>query len=304
MNRSMFFRTGGSALMITLWCVAVLSITVLAVARMVQNDVEDAGRMNRNFAARELALTGVALGMHPKIEPWDPLLTQQLADGGRLRVNVMSEAARLDINRVLREKERTMLKRLFQNWGAEPLEASTAIDSLVDWVDKDELRMNNGAEKPDLERLPQYSIPANRDFRSVAEMEKVRGMDRIAALKPDWAEYFTVNGGRRIDLQDASIDVMRAGGLSEDQAKQVELVRRGADKTHRTKDDLRIKNAQEFLRKIGLPEAQLQFVQANFSAGSGPTRIESRADVGGTEYRIVAVAGKGGENSLVSWDEQ
>ncbi len=44
-------------------------------------------------------------------------------------------------------------------------------------------------------------------------------MDEIAALKPDWADYFTVNGNRRIDLQDASIDVMQAGGPTSREAR-------------------------------------------------------------------------------------
>jgi type II secretory pathway component PulK len=294
----------GSALLLALWCVAVLSITVLAVARMVQSDVDDASRQNRRFEARELALTGIALGMHPKIEAWDPLLAQSFSAGSKLRVRVMSESAKLDINRMLKEKDHTTLKKLFEIWGAEQQVVSATVDSLVDWTDADDLRSLNGAEKDDLVKFPQYSIPANRDFHSVSEMEKVRGMDRIAALKPDWAEYFTVNGGRRIDLQDASIDVMRAGGLSEDQAKQIDQVRRGADKEMQTKDDLKIKNLTEFLRQVGLSDQQVQAVQSKFGAGMGPTRIESRATVGGTEYRIVVVATRGGgENSLIAWDE-
>jgi type II secretory pathway component PulK len=304
MNAASMRISRGSALLLSLWCVAVLSITVLAVARLVQNDVEDASRENKRFEARELALSGIALGMHPKIDPWDPLLMQQFPDHSRLRVRVISESARLDINRMLKEKDQATLSKLFDVWGAEPMEVSTAVDSLVDWIDANDLRQNNGAEKSDLERLPQYSIPANRDFHSVEEMEKVRGMDRIAALKPNWAEYFTVNGGRRIDLQDASIDVMRAGGLSVEQAKQVDLVRRGVDKEPQTRDDLKIKNATEFLRKIGLPELQLEAVQSKFNAGAGPMRIESRAELGGLEYRIVVIASRGGgENSLIAWDE-
>ncbi|MGH8046235.1 MAG: general secretion pathway protein GspK, partial [Chthoniobacterales bacterium] len=186
-----FHPAAASALLLSLWCVAVLSITVLSVATLVQNDVDDASRENRRFEARELALTGIALGMHPKIDPWDPLLSQQFPGGSKLRVRVISESARLDINRMLKEKDHKTLKKLFEIWGAEPMESSTAVDSLVDWMDADDLRQNNGAEKDDLEKFPQYSIPANRDFHSVEEMEKVKGMDRIAALKPNWAEYFT-----------------------------------------------------------------------------------------------------------------
>lgn len=298
------FRKDASALLLSLWCVAVLSITVLAVARLVQQDVDDAGRENRRFEARELALSGIALGMHPKIDVWDPLLNQQLADGSKLRVRVVSESARVDINRALREKDRRTMRKLFQIWGADQTVVDATVDSLADWVDPDDNRQNNGAEKADLEKFPQYSIPANRDFHSVDEMAKVRGMDRIAALKPDWASYFTVNGGRRIDLQDAPIDVLRAGGLSEDQARQVDAVRRGADKIAQTRDDLKIKNVTEFLRKIGVSEVQMQDIQGRFSTGSGPVRIDSRAEVGRVSYQVVVIASKSsGDNSLIAWEE-
>lgn len=303
-RRAFLHFRAASALLLAMWCVAVLAITVLSVATLVQRDVDDAGLENRRFEARELALTGVALGSNSKIESWDPLLRQRFADGSSLRVKVVSESSRLDINRVLREKDHPTLKKLFQIWGADERVVSATVDSLVDWVDKDDLRSMNGAEKDDLIKFPQYSIPANRDFYSVSEMEKVRGMDRIAALKPDWAEYFTVNGSRRIDLQSAPVDILRAGGLSEEQAVQVDAVRRGEDKELGTKDDLKIKNTVEFLRRVGLSEAQMRQVQPRFGAGIEPTRIESRAKVGGTEYRIVVVASRGGgENAFISWDE-
>jgi general secretion pathway protein K len=285
--------------------VAVLSITVLAVARLVQTDVEEAALKNRRFEARELALTGVAYGMHPKIEPWDALLDQNLGNHRELHVRVLSEAARIDINRALKEKDQPTLRKLFEIWGAKDEEISVAVDSLVDWTDGDDLRLLHGAEKSDLINQTQYSLPANRDFHSVSEMERVRGMDIIAGLKPDWADYFTVNGNRRIDLQDASIDVMRAAGLSSEQARQVDQVRRGADREQQTKDDYKIKNVSQFLHTLGLSDPQVQVLQAKFGAGLSPVRISSRAKVGGTEYEIVVVATRSQEdNALIAWDEQ
>jgi type II secretory pathway component PulK len=300
--------TSASALLLVLWCVAVLSITILAVARMVQADVDESGLKNRRLEARELAMTGVAYGLHPKIDPWDPLLDEKLANGDRLRVREISEAARIDINAALKESRQATLRALFRNWGLDVDQISIVVDSLLDWTDPDNLPKLNGAERDSLERQTQYSLPANRDFRSVTEMEKVRGMDLVAAAKPNWADFFTVYGGRRLDLQDASIDVLRAaGGLSEDQAEMIDRVRRGPDGIAQTKDDFKIRNVGEFLEKVGLPELQAQTVAARFSAGMGPTRIQSTAKVGGTEYRIVAIAARGsggGSSVLVQWEEQ
>ncbi len=302
---SLRFSWEGSALLLAIWCVAVLSITVLAVARLVQSDVEEASLKNRRFEARELALTGVAYGMHPKIEVWDSLLNQKFGDGRELHVKVVSEATRIDINRALKENGQKTLRKLFEIWGAKDEAISIAVDSMVDWTDGDDLRQLHGAEKSELLNQTQYSIPANRDFHSVSEMERVRGMDGIAALKPDWADFFTVNGNRRIDLQDASMDVMRAGGLTAEQARQIIDVRRGADHEEHTRDDYKIKNVTEFLRRVGLADPQIQALQSKYGAGLGPSRIESRARVGRTDYEIVVVSTRGAEdNALIAWDEQ
>ncbi len=297
-----------SALLLALWCVAVLSVTVLAVAEMVANDVSDAGVQNRRFEGRQLALTGIAYGLNPKIEIWEPLLNQRLPDGSKLRVNVTSESARLDINKALREKEQRSLKALLKLWNVPPEKVSEIVDSLADWIDPDQFRSLNGAERDDLQRQNRYSLPANRDFRSVDEMEKVRGMDIVAAVKPDWANFFTVTGGRRLDLQEASLDVLRAvGGLSLDQARQVELARNGADRLPHTRDDVKIKNVAEFLQRLGIPQAQSTALQSRFSGAAGPSRIESRATVGGVDYTVIAVANRGtggGEVSLLTWEER
>lgn len=297
-----------SALLLVLWCVAVLSVTVLAVVQMVINDVDGAALENRRFEGRELALTGIAYGSSPKIEIWDPLLDQRYPDGSRLQVKVVSEAARLDINRLLREREQRTLRQLLRNWNVPPENVSAVVDSLVDWIDVDQFRSLNGAEREDLARQTRYSLPANRDFRSVAEMEKVRGMEFVAAAKPDWADTFTVHGGRRVDLQEASVDVLRAvGGLSIDQARAVELARNGPDRLPRTRDDVKIKNVAEFLERIGVSTAQLKLMQTRFGTGAGPTRIESRATVGGVDFTIVAVATRnssGGEGALLAWEER
>jgi general secretion pathway protein K len=298
---------GGSALLLSLWCVAVLSITVLAVARMVMADADDAGLRNRRFEARELALTGIAYGMHPKIEPWDLLLDQHFPDGSALRVRVTSEGSRLDINRMVKERGQRTLRKLFEIWKVPSESISMITDSLADWTDADDLRSLNGAEREQLAKQSQYSLPANRDFRSVTEMEKVRGMDVVAAAKPDWAKYFTVRGGRRIDLQEAEIDVMRAaGGLSVDQARQIDLARLGPDRLPQTKDDLKIKGVDQFLQKMGVSEPQRKQMGALFSAGTGPARIESKATVGGVDYTVIAIVarGGGGESPMLDWEER
>lgn len=295
-----------SAMILTLWCVAVLSITVIAVARMVERDVQVEGVQNRRFEARELALTGIAYGFEKKIMRWDSLLNQKLPDGSELHVREVSEASRLDINQMLREPEQLTLHRLFRIWGLEPDEIGMVIDSLVDWVDSDDFRMLNGAEKDDLANQNLYTIPANRDFYSVDEMERVRGMDLIAARKPDWRETFTVHGGRRVDIQDASLEILEVvGGMSPDMAIAIDQLRRGADGEPYTRDDFKIQDVGAVFDQLGFRGQQAEIAARRFGPASEPTRVESTAIVGGTPYRITAVVNRDarGDDGLILWQE-
>lgn len=295
----------GSAMLLTLWCVAVLSVTVLAVARMVQRDVDVEGLASRRFEARQLALTGVALGMNSKIQRWDPLMKQTFPNGFELKVRTVSEAARLNINRALKEPDQVTLRRLFNVWEIPPEEVGVIIDSLVDWIDADDLRMANGAERDDLLDQNRYSIPANRDFHSIAEMERVQGMDVVAAWKPDWREFFTVHGGRRVDLQDASVDMLQAvGDMPREVAEKIAELRLGADLEPDTEDDLKIEDVATFFQQLGFVGQRADAAVRRFSGRSEPTRIESTAEVGGTDYRIVAIVNReSGEGGLIGWEE-
>ncbi len=61
-------------------------------------------------------------------------------------------------------------------------------------------------------------------------MARVRGMDAVARAKPDWKDYFTVYGNGKIDIQDASADVLEAAGLTSTQAEAIIEVRNGGDR--------------------------------------------------------------------------
>ncbi len=124
----------------------------------------------------------------------------------------MGEASRLNINVLLADRNSQVLDRLFRLWGLSDEEVRIVTDSLGDWVDRDGLPRLNGAEREQLVGQDQYSLPENRNFRSVNEMARVRGMDAVARAKPDWKDYFTVYGNGKIDIQDASADVLEAAG--------------------------------------------------------------------------------------------
>lgn len=296
----------GAALLLTLWCVAIVAVTVVLTARIVDSDVESESARSRRFEARELALTGIAHGGNPKLERDCELFHQRLEDGSQLDVRVTSESARLNINLLLQQPDRLILKGLFKLWEVPPDEARVAIDSLIDWTDRDDLRQLNGAERQDLEGQTDYSLPQNRDFQSISEMRRVRGMDAIARYQPEWPIFFSVFSGERVDIQDVSSDVLCVtAGLSHSQAAQLVKLRNGSDGLPGTDDDLVIQTIDEVIPLLGLNDVQAEALRAGFVVGGEPTRIESTAIVGGTQHRISTVVNrKSAPPARMTWDEQ
>ncbi len=83
-------------------------------------------------------------------------------------------------------------------------------------------------------------------------MARVRGMDAVARAKPDWKDYFTVYGNGKIDIQDASADVLEAAGFTSTQAEAIIEVRNGGDRLPGTGDDTEIKDMNWVAEAAGI----------------------------------------------------
>ncbi len=311
----------GSALILTLWCVAILSVMIVTLARVVDADVDASSLATKRFEARELALTGLAFGLNPQVERGNALLRQRFENGDALDVAVTSESARINVNEVLADENDETLADLFELWEIPEELSRVAVDSLRDWVDENDLRSLNGAEEEDLFGQTRYSIPENRNFISVDEMERVRGMDEVIAQRPNWEDVFSVYSLEQLDVQDASLDVLRvAVGLSTEQAGRLIESRNGPDEEPQTDDDLIFENLDQVASVVGLSESQRQALNSRFAVGVEPTRIESVGTTGGVSYRITVIVerggaapnggaggggngGGGGADSILSWEE-
>lgn len=297
-----------SALLLTLWCVGILSLSIFVVVRLIEYDLDDERFESMRVEARQMALTGLALASHPQIERGNPLLRQQFPPDRTLEVTIESENARVNINRALEEPSSPLLKSIFTRWEVPDREISTIVDSLFDWVDEDDLRSLNGAEREDLENQSRYSIPQNRPFISVAEMERVRGMDLVAAQMPEWRRYFSVFSGEKLDIHDTPLDLLVAvGNLPESIATQWVEIRNGPDELAGTEDDIRLSNLTELRALLGLSETQLASLQQNFDVKPDPIRITSLATIGKVSYAISVVINQpeaGSSPEFLSWEEE
>ena len=101
------------ALPLVLWSIALLGGLVVLLAGVVGDWLESESRAERRFVARQMALSGVALGLNPAVKPGDPLLRRGSPDGEGFEVRLENEAAKIKLKTYLSSTcLSTMLKNL------------------------------------------------------------------------------------------------------------------------------------------------------------------------------------------------
>lgn len=247
-------REKGASLVAVLWLIGVLGLSILAVAKFVALDTQWAAAVIKSAAARNLAESGIAIASHPRIIDGDPLLTSldQETDSG-YKVQITWEEGLIPINQVLLLGKKDVLQRLFVAWGQNPDSASSLVDALADWVDKNDLVSLNGAESDAYSAAGKDGFPYNKPFASLGEMEWVLGMDQISSLKPDWRSYFTLWSNGQIDLNAAGPEVVFAASGGSDIARALEFVqhRNGNDLVVGTPDDNKFPSIAAALAFLG-----------------------------------------------------
>lgn len=297
----------GAVLFLVLWAVVVLSITLITVSRIVEWHLEAETLEQKRLEARQLALSGVAVGSHAQIEPKNDLLHRDFGDGRAWHVQITTENARLNINRLFLKDGLDVLRRFFRYWGLEDKEVEMVVDSLSDWVDADNLRRLNGAEAADIPLDSGWSRPENRPFLDVKEMERVRGMELVEAACPQWREFFSVHAGRKLDLQFVAPELIAAvTGIAIERAEKFVQVRDGEDGLPGTADDATLESMEDAMAVLGAVGEERLLLEQNFAIGQkGLRRIVSRGEVRGTNYTIevILAPSRGGPAQILSWRE-
>jgi general secretion pathway protein K len=288
----------GSALLLVLFAIILLSGLITATVQFVRIDVDEYGALNKDFRARQLAESGLAFGTNPKVENSDKALLEQRApDGGQFHVIISSESTKLNINAVLAANRDDLLEKLFGTWGVEEKVAQTAVDGLHDYLDK------QAPSQPSTANL--QSQPFGPQFRSVAEMSLVPEFTPIMKVQPNWMDYFTIWGDGKIDvnLADAST-IALVTGVSQATADNFVKYRWGPDGKPDTLDDRVYTSMDEVRAALGMSPDQFQLVQNLLTLNSEIDRIESTGIIAGYEKRIVVVTSRNAVPvTYLSWQE-
>ncbi len=171
----------GIALVVVLWVLTLLSVIAGALVFSSRTELQMAANLSSQARAEALADAGVHRAVHELARPitdlqrWkgDGLLRAWRYQGGELRVAILDESAKVDINAAPPQ----LLKGLFQALGMAEPEAMALADAVVDWRDTDDLRSLHGAEKAEYAAAGLGYGPANAPFETIEELRQVLGMN-------------------------------------------------------------------------------------------------------------------------------
>lgn len=274
-------RCRGMALLLILIVVMALALVVGALWESSGPGWEENTLDRARHQAGLLAESGLAVALHPEIEPGDAALRHEIAPGRGYEVRITSEEGRFPVNNLATEAWRLALVELFIQWGVGAADASIAADSLADWIDADSDALPNGAENPYYAGFQYEEYPPNAPFTSVEEMLFVNGMDRVARFQPNWRDYFTVHGIGLVDLNEAPWETVAAiTGTTSDSAINFAAARAGEDGVVGTLDDYRYEDSGEVQALLGLTDDEWTDISGFVTLVGGTRRIESTGRVG------------------------
>src|SRR5688500_5082544 len=241
----------GSALLLVLWALFLLTAAVVAYASVVLADLERAGRANRELEAKAMAHSGLVIVtasfqvLTAKIRTFE----EEVAPGLGVRARVEGEGARLPINLLVPTTPCSIRKNILAAWleqhGLPQLELERLIDCMRDWIDEDDLKEFNGQEAEGTYQ------PANKKFETVEEIARVFGAD-LLLRSPGWRDQLTVFE-TPIDLTSATEEVLSVLPSANPQGIAYFLkLRRGRDEVDGTIDDHVFKSVEEAFQSLSL----------------------------------------------------
>jgi len=320
------------AMVVVLWVIVVLSLLIGGFAFTMHVETQVTSFSRKELKADALARSGVEVArlqllVHDKTpaetdfdalnQRWalnqDAYLDQPLGDG-KLNVTVTDEQSRLPINQLTQEQ----LRRLAHLLDLDMAEADTVADSILDWIDGDDLHRLNGAETDYYNNLPIPYHAKNGPLDRIEELLLIQGVTptlynaRPATKKlparPGLKDILTTAPGEgRINVNTATPFVLQVMlGMDAPQAAAVIETRNGSDGILGTKDDHPFRNVDEFLAHFGPVEPELrQLWQKRITVKSTHFRVTATGEVGNVKRTIVVILVRtGNDYEILSWTPQ
>ena len=299
-------QSGGSALLLVLFTLLLISGLILSAISFLESGVDDYGALNHEFQARQLARSGLAFGLNPQVTNQDTaLLNQKFKPSGEFHVVISSESTKLNINSLLEQGRDDILQNLFLQWNVSLKAVNEAINGLKKWTNGNQEIQPVGTNAPQAapgqqvtqnnaqvgQNNQQPGIQLVRPFLAVSEMAEAPGFDAVIAAKPDWADYFTVWSDGTIDVNLADPHMISlVTGVTLATATQLVKHIWGPDGIPFTSDDQPYQNWNDVMLQLGMSSQQFQIVQNLLSLSSTVDRVDSTGVIGKYSATISVVA--------------
>lgn len=139
-------------------------------------------------------------------------------------VLISDESGKINVNKITDDTRASFVKFLVA-YRLEELVAETITDSILDWLDEDDLHRINGAEKGFYATLPEPYEPKNGPFESIEELTLVKGITpQIFGLLRD---HLTIYGSGKININFASREVLLSvPGMTMEMAETIVQLRK------------------------------------------------------------------------------
>jgi general secretion pathway protein K len=247
-----------------------------------------------------------------------PLTDVQIPDSaGSFSIKITDLERKVNVNTA----DPAMLEQAMKVVGADAEEGATIIDSIRDWIDKDDAAHVNGAESDYYQTLtPPYNAK-NGPLDDVSELLLIRGVrDNPEIYSADYADVqrvdrfgnpippkvynahlvdvFTAISTGRININTADRNVLQAiPGVDEAMADQIIRVRSGPDGADGTEDDTPFANVGE-LASAGLPQTAAPSLQRYCTVRSATFMVQIDAQIGGTKQTYFAILGRNNQRDI------
>lgn len=323
-------RDAGMALLVVM--IAVISLSILAgiyahsmkvEARLAMNSNDDSklmwmGRSGVEYVKTVLAedaKTNSVTDMHT--DNWGTIPQEPLEIGnGTITITLVEDRERkANINAANEE----MLEQALVTMGVEPGEFPVIVNSILDWIDRDEAERPQGAEDDYYESLEYPYKAKNGPIDDLGELMAVKGItpemfgeegmpsryqpSRRLGFDADQPAYpvrlknlFTPVSSGRININTAKPEVLQLI-MDQHAAAQVIQLRAGPDGAEGTEDDIPFRNPGEIVNAIPNPQAAAR--AASFCAVVSRTfEVHVTATVGINSRSFIGVILRNGPRDL------
>lgn len=276
------------ALLLVLFAIMFLGFLITGLWENAQYSWDESALDRKRFEALLLAESGLEIATHPDVSAGDDVLRKDYGDGRSFSALITSEGGRFLINTVSEEPIANGIRELFILWGLDATEASTAVESLVDWIDEDNDVQTTGAENAYYSTQGYEQFPLNAEFTSIEQMLLVRGMDRVAQVRPDWRDFFTIYGIGSIDVNQADAQVLEAFfGSTREAALNLVATRNGSDGISGTDDDEFFDSIEDARSLLGVSDEVFESLSTWTTTANTVLRIHSEGTVGDFTLRLI-----------------